>query len=368
MCQSKRFWLVLLVAVLLAAACAPAAAPTPTKAPPPTPAPAKPAAPTPSAAERLLEAAKKEGKVVWYTSLELSIAEALAKAFQQKYGLPAEVMRSGSEKVFERFMKEAGAGIKTADIIHTSDESHFVELKKKGLLLAYRPEGAEKFVAKFKEKLQDKDNYYFVLRASPYTIGYNSKLIPAQEAPKSWKDVLDAKWRGKLVHAHPSYSGAVVTGMTALVGKFGWDYYRQLAKNEPMIVQSAVDPPKFVVSGERPVAANGLEYTFYLQKIQGHPVEIVYPAEGVPLVLSPNSIVKDAPHPNAAKLFVEFLFSNEGQQLLIDKGGLHVPSGDVTYQKDRKSLQDLSPLFVDAEEMEKGRQKLQDTFSEIFGV
>src|SRR5262245_43722293 len=198
-----------------------------------------------SAQDARLEAAKKEGKVVWYTSLALSSSEKVAKLFEQAYpGIKVEVHRTGSQRILQRVMQELSANIKTADVIHTSDAGHFVLLKEKKLLLKYTPAGVEGFPAGFK----DKDGYYYGLRATLNVIAYNTKLVSAADAPKTWKDLLDAKWKGKLVTAHPGYSGVIATHVLALANLYGWDYWKQLAHNRLMLVQSAVDPSGIVAS------------------------------------------------------------------------------------------------------------------------
>src|SRR5436309_6908881 len=147
-----------------------------------------------------VDAAKKEGKVVWYTSLALPTAEKIAKLFEAAYpGVKVEVHRTGSQRILQRVMQEMQANLKLVDVIHTSDAGHFVLLKEKKLLMKYTPPGVEAFPAGFK----DKDGYYFTLRATVNVIAYNTKLVPAAEAPKGWKDLLDPKWRGKMVTAHP---------------------------------------------------------------------------------------------------------------------------------------------------------------------
>src|SRR5256712_10857281 len=262
-----------------------------------------------------VEAAKKEGKVVWYTSLALPSAEKVAKLFEAAYpGIKVEVHRTGSQRILQRVMQELQANLKLVDVIHTSDAGHFVLLKEKKLLMKYTPAGVDAFPAGFK----DRDGYYYGLRATVNVIAYNTKLVPAAEAPKSWKDLLDPKWKGKLVTAHPGYSGVISTHVLALVHLHGWDYFKQLAQNRPMIVQSANDPATVVASGERIVAVNGGDYSAYQLKKKGNPIEVVYPKEGVPLVVSPQAIASAAPHPNAAKLFHDFTFSRDVQQVMAD--------------------------------------------------
>src|SRR5213080_4552905 len=314
---------------------------------------------------RHLEAARKEGKVVWYTSLVLPSAERVAMLFETAYpDVKVEVHRTRSQRILQRVMQELQANIKNVDVIHTSDAGHYVLLKDKKLLMKYTPAGVDRFPASFK----DKDGYHYGLRATVTVIAYNTKAVSAAEAPRTWKDLLDPKWKGKLVTAHPGYSGVIATHVLALVHLHGWDYFKQLAQNKPMLVQSAVDPSGVVASGERPVAVNGGDYTFYQTKKKGNPVEIVYPKEGVPLVISPSAIAAGAPHPNAAKLFTDFTFSKEVQQVLADTEGLYTGHPGVTYPADKPKLGELRLLFADPEELEKRNEELKKRFVEFFGA
>lgn len=311
------------------------------------------------------DAARKEGKVVWYTSLALTSAEHVAKTFEAAYpGIKVEVHRTGSQRVLQRVMQELKAGIKNADVIHTSDAGHFVLLKSKDLLMKYAPKGIEAFPDGFK----DKGGYYFGLRATVTVIAYNTKQVTAAEAPKTWKDLLAPKWKGKLVTAHPGYSGIIATHMLALSHLLGWDYFKQLAGQSAMIVQSAVDPAGVVASGERLVAVNGGEYTFYQTKKKGNPLEIVYPKEGVPLIVSPSAIMAAAPHPNAARLFTDFTFGREVQQMLADSEGLYTGHPQVTYPADKPKLKDLKLLRADPEELEERGAEIKKRFVEYFGA
>ena len=318
-----------------------------------------------AAQDARVEAARKEGKVVWYTSLALTSAEKVAKLFETRYpGVKVEVNRTGSQRILQRVMQELTANIKTVDVTHTSDAGHYVLLKEKKLLLKYTPAGAERFPAGFK----DKDGFYYGLRATVNVIAYNTKVVPAGEAPKTWKDLLAPRFKGKLVTAHPGYSGVIATHVLALSNLLGWDYFKALGQQNVMIVQSAVDPSGVVASGERPVAVDGGDYTFYQSKKAGNPVEIVYPKEGVPLVVSPTAIAAFAPHPNAAKLFTDFTFTREVQQVLADTEGLYTGHPDVTYPADKPKLGELKLLTVDPEELEKRGEEIKRRFVEFFGA
>src|SRR5713226_3297128 len=312
-----------------------------------------------------VEAAKKEGKVVWYTSLALTSSEKVAKLFETAYpGIKVEVQRTGSQRILQRVMQELQANIKNVDVIHTSDAGHYVLLKDKKLLMKYAPAGVERFPAAFK----DKDGYHYGLRATVNVIAYNSKIVPAAEAPRTWKDLLDPKWKGKLVTAHPGYSGVIATHVLALVHLHGWDYFKALAQNKVMITQSAADPPSVVASGERLIAVNGGDYYTYQLKKKGNPVEIVYPKEGVPLVVSPTAITAFAPHPAAARLFTDFTFTREIQQVMADSEGLYTGHPDVKYPADKPKLSELKLLTVEPEELEKRNEEIKKKFVEFFGA
>ncbi len=313
----------------------------------------------------LVQAARKEGKVVWYTSLALPSSTAIAHYFQNKYkGVEVEVQRTGSQRVLQRVMQEATAGIKNVDIIHTSDAGHFELLKQKGMLLKYTPEA----VSAFPDGFKDKAGFYYGMRATLSVIAYNPNIVADKDAPKTWKALLDNKWSAREVTAHPGYSGIIMTHVLALVNLYGWDYFRDLAKNKLHIVQSANDPAGIVASGERPVGVNGAEYFYYKTLKQGNPIKIVYPKEGVPLIVSPVAIAKDAPHPNAAKLFMEFIFAKESQQLLADKEGLYTGHPEVTYPADKPKIKDLKLLSVSADELEKRNAEIKKRFTEYFGA
>jgi iron(III) transport system substrate-binding protein len=182
--------------------------------------------------------ARREGKVVWHTALALDSAQRLATRFEQTFpGIKVEVNRSGSERILQRIMQELQAGIKNADVVNTSDTGHYVFFKRQGLLARYTPAGAERLSPLFR----DRDGMAWGWRAFPLVIPYNTKQVSAADAPKTWRDLLDPRWKDRLVVAHPGYAGSVITQILALANLYGWDFWTRLAKNRPMLVQSIHD-------------------------------------------------------------------------------------------------------------------------------
>src|SRR4051812_25565087 len=279
------------------------------------------AAPPPYAVTpALVAAAQKEGSVTYYTSLELLAAERLARAFERKYpGIKVRVERAGSERVFQRIGQEYSTGIHNADAVDTSDAVHFAYFKQKGWLLPAVPAEDAKFWPAYH---CDPDGAFAAFWAALSVLAYNKKQVTPQDAPKSFADLLLPKWKGCLVKGHPGYSGTIMTATHVLSKTLGWDYFAKLGKQNVMQVQSSTDPPKKLALGERAVEVDGNEYVVVQQQKAGVPLEIVYAAEGTPLIIGDAAIMKFAPHPNAARLFYAFMFSLEGQQLNSDFGGV----------------------------------------------
>src|SRR5918912_200630 len=250
---------------------------------------------------QLIEAAKKEGKVVYYTSIDLPVAEKIAKAFEAKYpGIAVRVERSGAERVFQRIGQEYASKIHAVDVVNSSDAAHFVVWKRDGILAPYVPEDV---ALHYPAQQKDPDGLFASWRVWLSVIGYNTKIVKPEEAPKSFADLLDPKWSGKIVKGHPGYSGTILTATFQIARDLGWGYLEKLSKQRVMQVQSSTDPPKKLALGERAIMFDGNEYNLFQQKEKGDPVEIIYPAEGAPLIIGPNGLLKNAPNPNAGRLF-----------------------------------------------------------------
>src|ERR1700683_2502466 len=252
----------------------------------------------------LIEAAKKEGKIAYYTSTDLPVAEKLAKAFEAKYpDIAVRVERSGAERVVQRIGQEFYSNIHAVGVVNSSDAAHFIVWKRDGVLLPYVPEDVAKL---YPAEHRDADGLFASWRVWLSIIAYNTGLVKPEEAPKSFADLLDPKWKGKIVKAHPGYSGTIMTATYQMQRDLGWTWFEQLAKQNIMQVQSSADPPKKLDLGERAVMADGNEYNIFELKAKGRPVEPVYATEGSPLIIGPNGIFKDSPNPNAAQLFQSF--------------------------------------------------------------
>jgi iron(III) transport system substrate-binding protein len=314
----------------------------------------------------LIEAAKKEGQVNYYTSTDLPVAEKLAKAFEAKYsGIAVRVERTGAERVFQRIGQEYSSNIHAVDVVNSSDAAHFIVWKRDGILAPYVPEDVAKF---YPPEHKDIDGQFASWRVWLSIIAYNTSLVKPEEAPKSFADLLDARWKGKIVKAHPGYSGTIMTATYQMQRDLGWTWFEQLAKQNIMQVQSSADPPKKLDLGERAVMADGNEYNIFQMKEAGRPVEPVYASEGSPLIIGPNGIFKTSPNPNAAKLFQSFCFSRDAQQLIIDVGGLRSAHPQTQEKPGRTPFKDIKTMKDDAAAVEKEGDAIKARYTKIFRV
>ena len=314
----------------------------------------------------LIAAARKEGQIIHYTSTDLPVAEKLAKSFEAKYpGIAVRVERTGAERVFQRIGQEYSSNIHAVDVVNSSDAAHFIVWKRDGVLVPFVPEDVAKF---YPPEHRDIDGQFASWRIFLSIIAYNTNLVKAEDAPKSFADLLDPKWKGKIVKAHPGYSGTIMTATYQLQRDLGWSWFEQLAKQNVMQVQSAADPPKKLDLGERAIMADGNEYSILQLRETGHPVEPVYATEGSPMIIGPNGIFKGSPNPNAAKLFQSYCFSREAQQLMIDFGGLRSVHPQIQEKASRTPLKDIKTLKDDAAAVEQQSTAIKSRYTRIFRV
>ncbi len=313
----------------------------------------------------LIEAAKKEGKVIWYTSVDLPIAERIGKGFEAKYGIPVRVERTGAERVFQRISQEYGSNIRAVDVVNSSDAAHLVVWKRNGWLEPHVPEDVAKF---YPPEHRDIDGTFASFRVFLSIIAYNTNLVKKEDAPKSFADLLDPKWKGKMVKAHPGYSGTIMTATFQMARDLGWGYFEKLAQQNVMQIQSASDPPKRLALGERAVQADGVEYLVLKGKESGQPIEPVYASEGSPLIIGPNAMFKGAPNPNAARLFQNYCFTAEAQQLIIDIGGLRSMHPQTKEKPGRTPFGQIKKMKDDAAGVERDADKIKQQYSKLFKV
>jgi iron(III) transport system substrate-binding protein len=278
-----------------------------------------------SAEAQIIEAAKKEGEVVWYGGGSSEIDEAINKGFQKKYPfLQAKKFRIQSQKLLGRFETESRAGKHVADIVRTTD--WYIDIfKKRGLLLRYESPARKQIP----NGLKDREGYYTALYVMLHTPAYNTKLVAKGDLPRSYDDFLDPKWKGRLGLEDASYVWFV--NLLKIKGeKQGLEYMKALARQNINLRASTTLLTSLIAAGEMPMAID--LYTFQVDRLKkaGAPLDwVVFEPAIVHSILG--GINKNAPHPNAAMLFMDFLLSEEGQRIYLAENnqparqGLYAP-------------------------------------------
>ncbi len=297
-----------------------------------------------------------------YTSVPKLIVESIKADFEKANpDIEISLYRSGSSKVVAKLTTEITSGKVSADVLWIADPSFFVYLKEKGLLLKYNSSELEKVPGKFK----DPDNYFFGLRAIVPVITYNTNLVKPEDAPKKWTDLLDKKFKKNVIMPSPLYSGSNLVWLYAMTEKYGWKFIEDLSKTGVTVCNSNSISLKSVASGSYKVGVT-LDYKVRAAMRKGSPVNIVYPEDGNVIVISPVAIFKTSKVQDAAKRFVDFIASKEGQEILVKNDIIPVRS-DV---KPPEGV-DLAKLFesaipIDLSALKEKAQEIKDKFSDLF--
>lgn len=299
----------------------------------------------------LIDAAKKEGEVTWYTTQIIDqFARPAAEAFEKKYGIKVNYVRADASDSALRILNEARAGRVQADLF---DGIAAPALVKEGAVLDYVPKSSQRLPPQF----VDPQHFWVATNLYVYTLGFNTELVPKGTEPKSYEDLLDPKWKGKMAWSSrssttsaPGFVGVVMAAMGETKGRA---YLTALAKQNitplTVSVRQVLDE---VIAGEYSIGLEILNNHAAISAAQGAPVAwtSLQPSMAVLNVLS---MTKSAPHPNAAKLFFDFLVSSDGQKLYRDADYIpvdpDVPPRDPSLRPDGDKLQAIyfSPQEVE---------------------
>jgi iron(III) transport system substrate-binding protein len=309
-------------------------------------------------------AARKEGQITWYVaSISAHNAEAAGHAFTAAHGPKVNVVSGPSQVMFQRLTQNLSQNAYNADVFSSIDIGNFVTLKTQGALAAYMPATAAKLLPMFRGL--DKDATFHATVGSVLVIAYNRDKVTADEAPKTWSDMLDPKWADKLVIAHPGF-GIYAANWAVQVSKlYGKDYIARLHALRPQVARSMNDAMKMVASGERLVAAAPAAAALEAAD-DGKPLAVQYPSDGAILVTTPSAVLKSAPHPNAARLFMDYLLSPDFGEILVKahyaarRTGVALPSGN-------KAVTDIKVIRPNITEMTKAVPQVTALWRDVFG-
>lgn len=308
-----------------------------------------------AAAPGVVEAAKAEGEMVWAGGGSAEIDESINRAFMKKYpGIRAVKTRVQSQRLLVRFETESRAGKHTFDIVRTTD--WYIDIfKKKGLLAKYESAERNQIPAEFR----DRDGFYTSLYTAVHAPAYNTRMVAKSDLPRSYDDLLDPKWKGKLGLEDAAFVWFV--NVLKIKGeKQGVEYMRRLARQEVSLRASTTLLANLVTAGEIPLAIDLYADDIERQKKAGAPIEwIAFDPTIVHTIAG--AINKNAPHPNAARLFMDFLLSEEGQRVYLSNNLQPTRKGLITPWAPK------GKLHVNDPEIGEKVSEYQKLFSEIFG-
>jgi len=256
----------------------------------------------------VIEGAKREGTVVFYGPLNINDSMMLLKRFEGKYPfIKTELLRMSAEPLLNRILTEDKAGRNAVDVINNTVIN---ALKRARLLQPYRSTENPAYP----EQFRDPEGYWASLYNNYYVLGYNSRLVSAKEAPKDWQDLLNPKWKGKIGMDQEEYEWYAAT-FESWGREKAQKFHRALAPQQIHWRKGHTLISQLIVAGEFPV---GIVYAHRAESMKkaGAPIEWVKTSDPVFVALSPVGVAAKAPHPNAAKLLLDFMLSKEAQLLL----------------------------------------------------
>jgi len=305
---------------------------------------------------QLIEAAKKEGEVVFYGAMTVSISKRIGDMFEKKYGIPVKHWRGDATEIVNRVLTEARAGRPIFDV-NLGNEAVMQSLDERGILGVFDPPAAKNYPKQFR----DPDMRMTAWRVLPYGINYNYQMLKAEETPKSYDELLQPKWKGKFGVANPGIHVTTMQFALSLDKLYGPKWLQLLegwAKQEPRIGRSVADLIQPMTSGEIPL------FIGYIKDKFQYPGPIEYVRMNKYLAsVGFIAINKQAPHPNAAKLFTDYFLGAEVQRMVGDTGEyVFHPEVDHKFKKDVKDDQIITMKLPTNEEMESWGRKFREIF------
>jgi len=307
------------------------------------------------------KAAGPTGKLMIYTSIYPDIIETVKPALHKAFpNLEIQWFQGGTEKVMTKIAGEIEANKVQADLLMVADPSYYLTLKDKGLLLQYDAPNRKDVIAN-----KDKEGYWTGVRISNMIIAYNTDKLKPEEAPKSFKDLLDPKWKGRIAMPSPLLSGTAYVTAGTLADRYGWEYFEQLKKNGLKVEEGNSAVQNKLLTGEY-LAVIILEENILKMAAKGEPVKVVYPEDGTIVIPSPIAIMSTSKNQEAAKAVLNWWLSKEGQEAIV-RGWMHSVRADVDPPKGApplKTFAEKAPV-PNWEKLAKENEQIKEKFRAI---
>lgn len=305
--------------------------------------------------------AQADGTLVIYNAGSPELGNDLVNAFKAKYSdINVEMIRQGSGELLTRVKAEASKP--QGDIIMAIAKENLEVIRD--LLQSYKVREDAAFPDDVKDTKENKF-YGFSFNIQAFII--NTNLVPLNEAPKSWKELGEKKWRGKVVLANPALSGSAYAQLFQMVQLYGWDFINSVRKISTFVPKSTL-VYTFVGRGEFAIGVTG-EGNVFAEINKGNPVTAVYPSEGTGLRFDASGIIKGGPHPNSAKIFMDWLTTKEAMSIISKAPHFRrMARPDVPPPPGLKPSSEIKFFPYDAMKASKSRNTYLQKFGEIFAT
>ena len=313
-----------------------------------------------SAETKIIDGAKKEGELAWWSTIAQDQSQKIIEGFMKLYPfIKATYWRSGSVGLHNKIMIESRAGQSTWDVVSQTTPEFIFELKQKKLIASYDSPERSRFSA----DLKDREGYWTGTYALPTGLGFNTQQVKREEAPKSYNDLLDPKWKGgKISIDDENYE--LLVGLEQAWGKDrAVQYLKALAAQLPTVGRGATQRTQMLAAGEFPLAIS-YTHTVEWSKSQGNTVDWVN-LEPVVIKFDGIMIGAKAPHPNAAKLFIDFVLSQQGQKLLQSFSRVTLREG--VEPNPARLIRGFKRVVLHPEKVQNAQESLK-LYRDIFGL
>ena len=307
-----------------------------------------------------MAAARREGKVVWYCSVPVETAQKVANMFEQQTGIKVELFRSGGSNILRRFQQEAEGGKVFVDVLTHSEPAAARLMTKKGLFVPFKATDFDKVPAEVK----DPEGYHVAQRLNVMAMYVRDDKLPAADRPRTWADLVQPKYKGKMVMADPSFSSLLVTIVGMLAKEHGWQYFERLRANDIMLVPGNQQVSDMIKRGERIIAVGADAAYVGESKKEGMRISTLYQDDGAFVIPSPSSVVKGSPNPNAAKAFADFMLSRAVQELFPQEN-LYSARTDIPGPAGNPPLSQIRMHAIDYDYIEAESARIKKRFAEV---
>lgn len=318
-----------------------------------------------AAIDDLAIAARSEGALTWYVAqMSGEAAEAIGRRFTQRYpGITVSVIRTTGQVAYERLQQELKNNTPNCDVFSSTDIAHYPALIKRNALMKYDAISAGDLAAPFKGL--GEPGYYYPTTGSLQILVYQTAMVSGADLPKRCTDLYDPKYKNHVAIAHPAFSGFFGQWVLAMRRQYGWAFFEKLASNSPRIGRSGNDPISMLNAREC-VVGTGPASTATVSAKRGNPIGIIYPEDGTVLCVGPSAIIASAPHPNAARLFLEWLLSPD-YAAASREWALEPVRADAEPLPGMKRIADIKTLTVSAADIARELPEAIEQWRDTFG-